>query len=547
MTDYDTLRVRLGRRPVTVVELDLDFCANTYGVSPCTAAVGTTGTQKCFNTYNTCQDTAHYSKTTKTYKFCSESAFLPIGENIFPCITDVDIAPTQLKPGSFSVSASVKITMKDFPHHDRGLDPYVSSRSYDPTAQGTFFGKLKARNVAVVNRVMRVNTGYIDGDRTIYTLTRTYFIDRIEGPDASGRVSIIGKDILRFPEIEKTKIPKAATGFLSTAAPSVGTFSITLPSGLGANYAASGNLALEDEIVGFTRSGDTINVTVRNNGTTTATSHPAGTPLQEGFPNSIVSYKPVELIRDLLLASGIDSSYIPYSDWTTESDLYFSANSIGTIFFKPESVKSLIESILEDFGCALWWDELAAEIKFKVISTAGMPSVTLNDNDHFLDGSLSVKSLEKDRFSRIQISFGMLHVNGSGAVPNFVSKLTPDAENMARSKVVIDTASESPNSYGSVVLKTILSRWLKDNVNGSNEASAIASRYLARYSKTPREITFKLDAKDSSIRTGDVIALNSRLLTAPDGSQPDVKCLITQFHEVIVGSQYQYVALELPA
>jgi hypothetical protein len=52
---FDTLRVKVGRRPITIVEVDLDFCQNTYGLAPCTAAIGTTGTVKCFNTFKSCQ------------------------------------------------------------------------------------------------------------------------------------------------------------------------------------------------------------------------------------------------------------------------------------------------------------------------------------------------------------------------------------------------------------------------------------------------------------------------------------------------------------
>jgi hypothetical protein len=81
-----------------------------------------------------------------TYVFCTPNALLPIGTNIFTCISGVDIAPTQLDPKGFSVSASVSVTLQDFAHHDRGVDPYTDNRAYTPAEQGTFFGKLRARN-----------------------------------------------------------------------------------------------------------------------------------------------------------------------------------------------------------------------------------------------------------------------------------------------------------------------------------------------------------------------------------------------------------------
>ena len=55
----------MGRQPFEYVEIDLDYCANTAGVAPCTATQ--TGDAKCL-TYATCNDTANLT-TTKTYRF----------------------------------------------------------------------------------------------------------------------------------------------------------------------------------------------------------------------------------------------------------------------------------------------------------------------------------------------------------------------------------------------------------------------------------------------------------------------------------------------
>ena len=54
----------ISRRKVRYVKIKGETCANTFGVSPCVA----TGT-KCYNTFPTCKDTVHFSKTTKDYIF----------------------------------------------------------------------------------------------------------------------------------------------------------------------------------------------------------------------------------------------------------------------------------------------------------------------------------------------------------------------------------------------------------------------------------------------------------------------------------------------
>ena len=51
-----------ARRWLTFVEIDVSICSLTYGVAPCTAAVGVTGAQKCFNTLGSCQDRANYAE-----------------------------------------------------------------------------------------------------------------------------------------------------------------------------------------------------------------------------------------------------------------------------------------------------------------------------------------------------------------------------------------------------------------------------------------------------------------------------------------------------
>ena len=49
-----------GRETIVIIELEQDQCRLLYGESPCTAALGTTGTRKCYNTRSTCQDRENY-------------------------------------------------------------------------------------------------------------------------------------------------------------------------------------------------------------------------------------------------------------------------------------------------------------------------------------------------------------------------------------------------------------------------------------------------------------------------------------------------------
>lgn len=527
---FDTLRSKVGRRPLTVVELDLDFCQNTYGTAPCTASVGVTGSQKCFNCFASCQDTANYNKGVKTYSFCSDVGLLPIGQNIFPCVTDVDIAPTQLDPKGFSVSASVTVTMRDFPHHDRGIDPYYATRTYSP--QGTFFGKLRARNPYLVNRVMRVKEGYVDDDRTIYTRSRTYFIDHIEGPDADGTVKVVGKDILRFADTEKATAPVLSTGSLSANITAVATTLTLSPSGVGATYPTSGTIRIGDELMTYTsRSSDTISGITRATDGTTASTHSAGDTAQQCLRYTAASVP--FILNDLMTNyAGISAAYIPYSDWLTEAGLWISTYTSSVVISEPTGVRDLIEEVQNSFGVSVWWDEVGAQIRFKVLVPAIVSGTipSLNETANILKGTLEIQDNEKDRVSRVYLYYGL-----NSAIADV------DKKNFSNVSVVVDGTGESINAYNVPLTFEILSRW----VGSDQVADEVCSRFIARYKVTPRQITFQLDAKDATLNTGDLVDIHSRLIQDATGKMALSRCIVLEASPKEVGSTYEYVALQV--
>lgn len=56
---FDSEKIKFGKEHVNIVEIELDFCGNTYGEGLCTA-VGS-GDSKCFNTLETTQDLPNYT------------------------------------------------------------------------------------------------------------------------------------------------------------------------------------------------------------------------------------------------------------------------------------------------------------------------------------------------------------------------------------------------------------------------------------------------------------------------------------------------------
>lgn len=529
---FDSLRIKVGRKPVTIVELDLDFCGNSYGVSPCAAAVGTTGTQCCFNTFPSCQDTANYAKSSKTYAFCSDIAGLPVGMTLFPCLSDVSIAPTQLSTSGVSVSATATVTLKDFPHHDRGVDPYADTRAYDPRSRGTFFGKLRSRNPYMVNRVMRVKEGYLEANGTISAQTRTYFIDRFEGPDANGVVKIYGKDPLRFADTEKAQAPVASKGTLSADLTNIATSLTLLPAGVGDDYPTSGTIRIDDELMTFSgRTGDTLTGLGRASDGTTVDSHDAETSVQLCIRYTAASVPAI--LKDLLVTyAGIDAGYIDDADWANENDTWLGSYTSTVVLSDPAGVKNLINEVLESSGSALWWDDLAAQWRFKVIVPfqPGNAVTALNETQHILQGTFKVKDLEKERISRVVIYYNA--INAVGEVKR---------ENFRTISVQVDATSEGPNAYGTPLNREILSRWLASEPL----AGEVSTRLLSRYKETPRQITFQLDAKDAALKVGQIADISSRLIQADDGLPRNIRYIVTEVRPVQIGSVYEYVALQI--
>lgn len=531
---FDTLKIKVGRRPITVIELDLDYCSRTYGSAPCTAVVGTSGTQKCFNTRSTCQDPANYDKTTKTYKFVSENAILPIGENMLPCLKSVNIAPTKLELDRMSIRATATITMQDFSHHDRGFDPYISDRTYSPQKQGTFFGRLRARNPFYVNRVMRIKTGYIDVDRVIYTETRTYFIDEISEPDSRGKVTIKAKDILRAADSEKAKAPAASGGVLDAGMTSSTTSDFDLsPSGIGDSYPSSGYVRIGDEIIAYSgKSGDTLTGITRAQFGTVSDTHDADDTVQECIYYNAKT--PPYIINDLLTTyAGIDSSYIPISDWNDEASNWIGLFNSTVVLSEPESVKKLIDEILESCGSTIWWDDLDAEIKFRVTANTSPEATpqTYNDAKNIIQDSVTIKDMNKERISRVNYYFG---------IRSFIDDISKD--NMANLSITIDTDKEGVDEYGETATKEIVSRW----VSSTAVAAEIAGRYLTRFKNSPREIQLELDAKDTDLKTGQIADIETRLMQNADGSTRSVRAFVMETDIVEHGHKHKYRLIEVP-
>jgi len=547
---YDTEKKMLGREPTVVVELDLDYCSLGFGASPCSA----TG-EPCYNTLTTCKDSVNYTKTTKTYRMIDQEANIPIGEIMYPCVKSVSYSPTKLTFGEgLAYRSKVSITLQDFNHHDRGIDPYQSQRAYD-TTQGTFFGKLIARNSYYNGRTIRVRTGYTGveslwNDATLWDdaaiwndttdflsnlNTREYIISSID-IDANGIVKITALDILKKIDNKRSQCPSPSSGVLSADLTDIATSLTLLPAGIGSEYTTSGTIRIGKEIMDYTTlTGDVISGITRNGYGTTAESHTADDSVQLC---KVYNVNVVDIIYDLLVNyANIDPKYIPYNndplnkdEWDTEKENWLSLKTYYTVLSKPTGVQDLIEELTEQSLILFWWDELAQKIKLRVIAPPQQGELvkSINEDSHILENSVRIKNDNSKRYSELWVYYG---------VKNWAEVKDEDDYSTLYIKAELD--KEGADQYGDKRIKKIKSRWYTSD----SHASVTADRYMLMSKDTPRIITLKVDAKDSDINTGNFLDISTRLVLDKTGASLASRYHVTEVKENKIGQEHQITAM----
>ena len=527
-----------GRQPFVFVEIDLDFCGNVYGNAPCTASVGVTGEQKCFNTFATCQDQPNFALTTKTYRFCSTNGGrVPAGLDAIPCLSGMSDTPAaiDIKTG-LGLRAAVSITLTDFPHSDIRIDPYVSERGYIPLAQGSFFGRLRARNPYYNGRVMRVYTGYLNDDGS-YSADqferRTYFIESWDGISADGKVKIGAKDVLKLASDDRAVFPKPSVGKLTTDISAVATSATITPTGVGdLDYPTDGYVRIGSEVIKFTRTGDVLTLTDRAEGGTDAADHKAGDTAQ------LVGWIDGEKVQDIVYTlmttgAGISPTYLDKSGWDAEQAGYL-PRRYSALITAPTGVSKLISELCEQVGFFLFWDEYAELVRFRAIRpNAGSDPITELTNDgNLLADSVSVKELNDERVNQVHVFYGVIDT----------TKNLSDETNYKVVHIGANVADQSQPQSRDVRIKTILSRWIAET-NGA-AAIEIADRYLKRFASAPREADFVVDAKDSALGMADFVQITNRQVQDIYGVPQALLLQVIKRKEAMTGTKFAFTARE---
>lgn len=544
-----------GRQAVQIVELYLPRCTRTYGTAPCTAAVGVTGADRCYNTRATCQDPANFAQADKVYRFATTrvDGIQQAGDApTFPTLLAVDSAPSVLTPSQgLGVRASVSISILDHPWTDSGIDPYRTLRATDPDGRGTFWGKFVTRNKFYENRRLDVLTGFLNADGSYDAANfkrRTYVISRIAGPSATGTVTIEGKDPLTFADGEKAKWPAVSMAKLtSDITDSATSIAITDPElalsawwALGQRY-----FKIETEIMRATAiSGTgTTSVTltvVRANMpaiydplANVANAHAADATVQ---PCHWFDHAPVYDIVYFLLntVAGIPSSYLDFAGWKAYFDANFADYIFSAMLAEPADVKTLLTEITQ-LNVLLFWHDREQVVKMRALRYFQLLGPQINDAESIVSDSLSVTEDVKNLTTR---SIFYYDVQWPLALMKEL-----------RSYRVVDVSAnldrEDATQYGKPANRQITSRWLfRENAGLVRELGAT---FIRQYQDVRKAIQFTIDPKDDTRWTGDMVGVSSRYVQDENGDPIARNYLITEVAEIFDagGIKLKCTAVEL--
>jgi len=533
------------RNPFEWIEIDQSLCANVYGSSPCTAAIGTTGSGRCFNTRATCQDPNNYDGSdVLTLYFCRNRGYIPDDHQYEPYLEKATISAATINPGggngsvqALGMRSTLSVSLSDHPHTDVIVDPYVTSRDYDPFERSTFWAKWRARNPYYTNRPIRHNSSYIDPDTGLpdpaTIITRTYFMTGFSGPTSSNGVQIQAKDLLSLAANEKAKAPIPNTGKLYAAInSSVGTLTLT-PTGVGdLEYGYSGHIRIGSEVMTYTRATGSDDLTiVRGQEGTAGVEHQANDTVQQCLV--ITSQTPADILEMLLVDYvDIDPVYLDLAQWATET-ADFLPRLYTAIITEPTGVTQLINEMCEQMYFTVFWDDRNALLKLRAVRPVEGETVTLlTDSDNLLEDSITWTDKPEELITQVWIRYAQIDP----------TKQLDELANYAVLDIVSDPSAESLDRNATSKIKEINARWLTQ-LDGA-AAIELGDAILKRYNHIPRHCAFSVDAKDRDVWLADFVTIDNRNNVDFYGEQQPMPMQIISAIESVQGTRYEYIAAE---
>ena len=551
------------REPLQVVEIIQPLCSRTFGTSPCLA----TG-NRCWNTDATCTFRTALNLTSSVVlrfvhpvahrgpnpadnfmldeadQFLLDETDQPLeveGDMVafnaataIPSLMSVSTAPTVLNVAAgnddmspLGLRAVADVVIKDHPFNDVGVDPYLSTRTYDPMQQGSFWTKWLARNPFHTGYILRIYDGYA-GDALGQMIKREYSIERIDA--SRSQVRITAKDILRRITDNALSAPALSNGALSLNL-AIGGTSFQAAGAVLADYPATGWVRINNEVIAYTGRalvGGNVEFSGLTRGAlnTTAAAHNQFDRVQRVLPYIDQPFQ--NIIYDLLTVwGGIPASYIDKPAWDAEKLAWRDLFNFTAYLTDPVEVQQLVGEICQQAQANIWWDERTQKIILRAQRPNFAPG-TISQEGNIIADSFSVEEVPKDRAAIVKVYYGLRNPTLS----------MTDQFSFRAAEAFIDV-DKIAQYNGEAPEKKIFCRW----INTAVLARALGGAYLIRFRDVRKHATFALTANDiADFWTGDIALIRHFLVANPDGSERVQQWLITSAETVEQGGVYRFVA-----
>jgi len=282
----------------------------------------------------------------------------------------------------------------------------------------------------------------------------------------------------------------------------------------------------------YTRVGDVLTFVDRGMGGTSAEEHKAGDTVQ--LCEWINGEKSQDIVYELLTdGANVDPIYIDKSGWDAEQ-VGFLPRRYSALITAPTGVSKLISELAEQVGFFVYWDEVAELIRFKAIrpNTDSEIIYDLTEAENLLADSIKVRDVDDLRVNEVHVFYGVIDT----------TKNLTDETNYKVVWAGVNLADQGTLQNNDLRIKSITSRWIPET-NGA-AAIELANRYLARYGRTPREVDFVVDAKDSAIQLADFVRITNRQTQDMYGLPQSLLLQVIKRKEALSGTTWTYTARE---
>lgn len=450
-----------------------------------------------------------------------------LNSTMFRVVTGASVTTSKAKAGGLASRGTMSMTCAD-----EKSDP----GPIEFTEEGTLFGKLIARNILEGKKII---THYYSIGRDEVTpvevRTETHYVTN--ATLSAGVFTLNAKDALKDLEAFSQQFPTPGEVTLTADIDDTQvTFDISDATDFPANtyFRIGAELFRVDSVVG-----SSITVDARGHTRTSSIdgrvlyksnkeSHDAESTLQ---PCRLLDGEPLaDTLQAIFNEVGLQD-FVNYTQWNDDITQWDGDALLWGIMSEPEDASDLIDDLLEVFLVDMWLDQTTQKAFISTNSNWKQPEVS------FVEGTdvqnYKVTTRDNTRFSRAYILAGKAYQADND-----------DNTNYSRLISSTDVESETSDFYGSVKLKEFDPvQWIS-----GDSATRLTSRYIQRYSDTPREVTFDIEErKIQGITIGSVIEVVSIDKQSPSGatltSNDRVQILKLQPNLNGVGRKYTATAL----